>query len=90
MTTHTIQEEDLLTRLREYLRFLQLRKSQAEQEVREWLDDAQHAHREEYYGSLGAAAQELADYAGAVRDAEVVLEEFERLFGKEVGLGELP
>jgi hypothetical protein len=83
-------EEDLLTRLREYLRYLQLRKSQAKQEVREWLDDASTAHREEDYGSLGAAAQELADYAGAVRDAEVVLEEFERLFGKEVDLGELP
>jgi MoxR-like ATPase len=83
-------KEDLLMRLREYLRYLQLRKSQAEQEVREWLDDATQAHREEDYGSLGAAAQELADYAGAVRDAEVVLEEFKRLFGTEVGLGELP
>jgi hypothetical protein len=54
------------------------------------LDDATQAHREEDYGSLGAAAQEVADYAGAVRDAEVVLEEFKRLFGTEVGLGELP
>jgi arsenate reductase-like glutaredoxin family protein len=84
------QEEDLLTRLREYLAFLQFRKSQAEQEVREWLDDASTAHREEDYGSMGAAAQELADHAGDAHNANVVLKEFERLFGAEIGLDELP
>jgi hypothetical protein len=71
----------LRERLHEYRERLAEHRAAADRNVAEWLDDVRRAADEQNMGSLGAASQELADYAGEKYSLNVSIDEFDQLFG---------
>jgi hypothetical protein len=78
----------LTERLRDYRNFLQGRKDQADQEVRDWLDDVVNARQQNKREDMAGLAGTFFDSATTAYNVNVDLEEFERLFGPDLGLDE--